>query len=223
MKRRSPGPTAPRIADLTAIDRTLLLDELEWHDLDVGHDLTGEVLERVEMRGTRCVDASFTGADLRAARLIDVEFVQCECSGARFDESSATRVVFRDCRLSGALFNAGRWTDVRFVDCRIDGADFRMLSAERVWFERCNLGLAEFRAATIANARFIDCDLTGTEFSQARIADAHLHGSRLDGIRGVDGLQRPVITSEQAIPLAWAVLGAMGVVVDDGTDEGDPA
>mgnify|MGYP000597244612 CR=1 FL=1 len=127
-----------------------------------------------------------------------------------------------DCRLAGALFNASRWADVRFVDCRLDGADFRMLTAERVWFERCNLGLAEFRAATITHARFVDCDLTGTEFSQARIADARLHGSRLDGIRGVDGLQRPVITSEQAIPLAWAVLGAMGVVVDDDpTDEGD--
>jgi uncharacterized protein YjbI with pentapeptide repeats len=100
----------------------------------------------------------------------------------------------------------------------MNGADFRMLTGERVWFERCDLGLAEFRAATIKGARFLECDLTGAEFSQARIPDAPLHRSRLDGIRGVDGLQRPVITTDQVMPLAWSMLTAHGVVVDDDPD-----
>jgi uncharacterized protein YjbI with pentapeptide repeats len=220
VKRHTAPPVAPRIDAVSMIERAALLADLEWHELAITHDLSDEVLERVEMRATRCTSSPFTGADLRGSRLVDVQFVHCECSGARFDDGSATRVEFRDCRMSGALFNAGRWADVRFVDCRIDGADFRMLNAERVWFERCNLGLAEFRSAAVAGARFIDCDLSGADFSQARIADARLHGSRLDGIRGVDGLQRPIITSEQAIPLAWAVLGALGVVIDDEGDDG---
>jgi hypothetical protein len=41
----------------------------------------------------------------------------------------------------------------------------------------------------------------------------------VDGIRGVDGLQRPVIDSEQAIPLAWVMLALHGVVIDDEGDD----
>ncbi|MFM2077794.1 MAG: hypothetical protein RJA49_1684, partial [Actinomycetota bacterium] len=42
--------------------------------------------------------------------------------------------------------------------------------------------------------------------------------SRLDGIRGVDGLQRPIISTDQVMPLAWSMLSAHGVVVDDESD-----
>ena len=65
MKRRTSHPVAPRIGGLASTDLESLLADPEWHELEVRHDFTGESLERVEIRGSRATDASFTGADLR--------------------------------------------------------------------------------------------------------------------------------------------------------------
>jgi uncharacterized protein YjbI with pentapeptide repeats len=200
--------------------RDVLLDDPEWDEITVAHDLAGADLEQVQMRAVRCTSAQFTGADLQRARMVDVVFERCELSGVRFDESSLTRVEFRDCRMSGTQFNACRMADVRVIGCRLDGSSFRMATGERVWFVDSVLARAELRAAELKWARFERCELEGADFTQARIPDASLHGSRLDGLRGVDGLQRPVIEAAQVMSLAWSLLAVHGVVVEGLDDDG---
>ena len=110
-------------------------------------------------------------------------------------------------------FNASRANDVRFVGCRLDGASYRMVHGERVWFEDCILTEAEFCAAELTRVRFERCDLTAADFSQARIPDADLRGSIVEGLRGVGGLQRPIIDAAQVVPFAYSLMAVHGVVI----------
>jgi uncharacterized protein YjbI with pentapeptide repeats len=123
--------------------------------------------------------------------------------------------------MSGVQLGAAHLTDVRFVNCRLDGAGFRMIRGKRIWFEDSQLPEAEFAAAEVSHARFDHCDLTGADFSQARIPDARLQGSRLDGLRGVLGLQRPVIDAHQAVVFGLLLLPAHGIVIDDDSAPSD--
>jgi uncharacterized protein YjbI with pentapeptide repeats len=185
----------------------------DWYDVEITGSFAGVELDGLAVQCARAASAQFTGAVMERARLIDVVFDQCELSGVRMDDAALTRVEFRDCRLSGAQFAAGRFTDVRFVDCRLDGAAFRMVHGDRVWFEGCVLTEAELYGAELTAARFEHCDLSGADFSQGRIPDASLRGSELLGLRGIGGLQRPIIDEAQVISLAHALMGVHGVVI----------
>ena len=222
MNRASgPGtPRAPRLGVLAEPDRVDLLAELDWLDVSVAHDLSGTDLGEVRMQGIRFASAQLVAANLQRGRTIDTVFDGCDLSGARFDDGALTRVEFRDCRLSGVQFNASRLNDLRFVGCRLDGASFRMAHGERVWFEHCVLTEAEFTATEVVGARFEHCDLTAADFSQARIGDASLLGSVVDGLRGVTGLQRPIIDATQVVPFAYSLMAVHGVVIrTEGDDE----
>lgn len=210
-------PRAPRLGPLTAVSREDLAVDRDWYDVSIEHDLGGSDLCELNMQCARCVMSQFVGADMQRARLIDVAFEGCDLSGALLEDSSLTRVEFRNCRLSGGQFNASRLNDVRFIGCRMDGACLRMVHGERLWFEDCVLTEAEFYAAELAGARLVGCDLAGADFSQARIPDAHLVGSNVSDLRGVGGLQRPVIDPTQVTPFALSLLTLHGVVVQEAT------
>ena len=214
------SPRAPRLGGLATATRDELLAELDWYDVSVTCELSGAPLCQLQVRGARFSSVPLVSSDLQGARLIDAAFDGCDLSGARFDEAALTRCEFRDCRLSGVQFNAARANDVRFVGCRLDGASFRMVHGERVWFEDCILTEAEFCAAELTRVRFERCDLTAADFSQARIPDADLRGSIVEGLRGVGGLQRPIIDAAQVVPFAYSLMALHGVVIrTEGDDE----
>ena len=213
-------PRPPRLGGLLAADHADLLRDLDWADVDVRGDFAGVCLGQLQVQGARVTSSKFVGADLQRARIIDAVIDGSDLSGARIDEAALTRVEFRDCRLSGAQFNASRLTDMRFTGCRLDGASFRMVRGDRVWFEDCVLTEAELYAAELSAARFERCELGRADFSQARIPDARLVGSTLDDIRGIGGLQRPVIDATQVVQLAYALMAVHGVVIQDLEDDG---
>lgn len=220
MTRLAPGtPHPPRLGTLAVAASEDLLMDHDWYDVEISGSFAGADLDQLSVQAARAASAQFTGAQMERARLIDVVFDQCELSGVRLEDASFTRVEFRGCRLSGAQFNAGRMTDVRFVDCRLDGAGFRMTHGDRVWFDGCALTDAELYGAELTAAHFEHCDLAGADFSQARIPDASLRGSELHGLRGIGGLQRPVIDEVQILPLAYSLMTVHGVVVHTDDDE----
>ena len=213
-------PRAPRIDSVQDATRAELIADLDWQNASVSEDLSNCDLGQLRTQAARCASATFVGADLQQARLIDTLFDGCDLSGARLDDTALTRVEFRDCRLSGVQFNASRLNDVRFVGCRLDGASFRMAHGERVWFEQCVLTEVEFTATEIVGTRFEHCDLTAADFSQARIGDASLIGSVVAGLRGVSGLQRPIIDASQVVSFAYSLMAVHGVVIrTEGDDE----
>lgn len=156
---------------------------------------------------------TFTAFD--GSRIRDSVFVDCEASGTSLEGAGLSRVEFRRCRLAGAVLSRGVLRDVRFVDCQLHDLQFRLAEGERVRFESCDMGDADLYGSKLEKCDFFDCDLTHAEFSQAALAGARLHGSKLDELRGVSSLAGVVISSAQTVPLALQMLATAGVVVDD--------
>lgn len=193
----------------------------EWHAADVTGDATGASIERIEIVGcTLRIRAS--GARGEGARIADSLFEGCELSGVQFPQSRWQRVVLRDCRLSGADLGQAHLRDVRFVDCRLDEVNLRMIDAQRVQFEGCELTRADFGSARLAEVACTDCTLAEAELSGAGISGLRLHGSRVDGLRGVLALRGAVIDPDQVVALGSRALLELGVVIR-ARDSDEPA
>ena len=54
------------------------------------------------------------------------------------------------------------------------------------------------------------------QVSQAKLEGSRLQGSTLERIQGAGGLRGVVVGSDQVVPLAYALLDAMGITIDDG-------
>jgi uncharacterized protein YjbI with pentapeptide repeats len=211
---RAPHP-ARLAARLEVLDGPDLDDDAEWDGVEVAGDLSGRSACDLEIVGSRVIGAQLTGSTLDRLRVVDTVFERCDLSGTVIDSGAWSRVELRDCRMSGFAASRVELRDVRFSGCRLDEASFRMTHGERVVFESCDLRGADFYETALQMADLVDCDLTGARFGRAELRGARLHGSRLDDLVGAAALAGVVIDSAQVTPLAYGLIQALDIVVDD--------
>ena len=68
---------------------------------------------------------------------------------------------------------------------------------------------------TLRGARFEGCDLTGAQFSGARMTGTRLARCELTGISGVTSMRGAIVTSADAVALAFILAGALGITIED--------
>jgi uncharacterized protein YjbI with pentapeptide repeats len=205
----------PHLPDhLEVVDEPVIEDETELVEVAIGGDLSFTEASSVEIAACR-VRARFTGAHLDRARLVDSLIIDSDFSCAELAGVSVTRVEFRGCRLSGLVADLGGFADVAFVDCRLDGANLRMTRWSRSAFAGCDLREADLSGADLGGANLVRCDLRGATVDRARLHGCRLHHSQLDGVRGGEALRGVAIASDQIVPVALALFGALGIVLDD--------
>jgi uncharacterized protein YjbI with pentapeptide repeats len=95
-----------------------------------------------------------------------------------------------------------------------------MTSWQRAEFEDCELVDADFYAASLPASRFARCDLSGVQLSKCVLTGSELHWSVLDRLQGAEALRGVTISSDQILPAALALFGAMAITVDDELREG---
>lgn len=85
-----------------------------------------------------------------------------------------------------------------------------------------SLADADVTETRLRSAALLDCELSGIDLTGARIQGLSLHGSTLDSIRGASALLDDAaalldaglrIGADQVIPLAAALIEALGVTV----------
>lgn len=211
-----PRPKPPLVTEQLDRAEDPLADDVAWSGVTAGPDasFSGAAAD-CEMIGSRLQGVRLTGAVLERLRLIDVELDDCELSGVLFEDASVVRVRFTRCRLSGIVAAGLKAHDVTFVDCKLDGANFRMANWERSEWTSCDLTDADFYAAKLGGCAFLECTLTRLELSKAACRGLALHGSTLEGIRGADALGGCLIGPNQVVPLGIALVGALGIRVQD--------
>jgi hypothetical protein len=200
---------------VVASDPVPLGDDVEWSASKVTGDFSSQRGERVDISQCRVESSGLTAVELPRLRTTDAVFVDCELSGATFQEAVLTRVEFKQCRMLGISMPGARLHDIAFVECRLDGAEFRMADCARVQFDRCALVGADFYGARLNQVSIFDSDLTGAEFSKAVFKDGRLHGSKLEGLRGGGYLKSVTIDSTQILPMALQMFSSFGIDVDD--------
>jgi uncharacterized protein YjbI with pentapeptide repeats len=216
MATRPALPIAPRLpADLAPAGDLSLDDDVRWEGLSIEADLAGQVAEDPDIRECRLSACSLVGAELVRARISDSVFERCDLSAATLVRAVVTRVQFTDCRLSGADLSAARLQDVVFSECRLVDATLRMASARRARFEGCDISGADLYAAQLPGVRIFGSDLSRAELSRATLTDGMLHGSKLEDIKGAEALRGTTIGSSQVMPVAFQLLGVLGITVDD--------
>jgi uncharacterized protein YjbI with pentapeptide repeats len=177
-----------------------------------------EVPEHVadlSLQECRWEGADLSGRSFGGLRCRDTEFVHCDLSGAVLDDAGLTRVTFTDCRLTGIVLSGASLTDVHIRDCRADMANLRMARAKFLLVEDTGLQGADFYRFTGRDCGLVGCDLTGASFVDADLAEAYLHRSTLDDVRGAFSLRGSRISADQQIPLGGALLAALGIQVTE--------
>jgi uncharacterized protein YjbI with pentapeptide repeats len=211
-----PDPRQPPRLDGDLVERP-------GHELDDG-DLLEDVswtgaepraARDVEVLRSRLTNVVLTGLELDGWRLVDVELVECELSGAVLAGASWERVVLRRCRLSGLVAAELKATDLRLEGCKADGAWLRASVLDRCELVDSDLTGADLYGARVTRSAFRRCDLTEVDVSASRFEHVSLHGSTVDRMKGADALQGCTIGSDQLVPLAVPILAARRITVDD--------
>ena len=79
----------------------------------------------------------------------------------------------------------------------------------------------DFYGARLKNVRLVGCDLSESDFTRASLDEVRLHRSKLELIKGGASLKGAVISSDQVVPLAYELIRALGIrVEDEDEDEG---
>ena len=76
-------------------------------------------------------------------------------------------------------------------------------------------GESSFAGLPCVFVRFTGCDLTGAQFTGAQMAGARLTRCELTGIGGVTSMRGSVVTSADAVALAFILASALGITIDD--------
>ena len=126
-----------------------------------------------------------------------------------------TRVEFRSCRLSGLQAPTGTFSDVGFVDSKLDGGNCRMTTWTRAELIDSDLSDSDFSSAALPGSHVLRCNLTAAQFSKSDLTGSRIVGSKVDGLRGAESLRGVTIGSDEVIPVALAIFGALGIAVDD--------
>lgn len=209
-----PEPIAPEApAEPVAVERLASHDdvvEFTFGPADLANaDLAHLRLVRGVVRAVQ-----FTSTRLRGCTLVDVQFDDCEFSGADFHDASLTRVAFRNCRMVGVGYSEAELGHVRFNDCKLDDANFRFARLDHVWADSSSLREADAYEASLVAVRFDVCDLTRVDLAKATIDGLDLRGSTIDELRGAALLRDVRIGADQVVPLATSVFAETGIRID---------
>jgi uncharacterized protein YjbI with pentapeptide repeats len=211
----SPWVAAPEVPDNLSEAEDALADDARLEAVRLSGAWVQESLEGVEISSSVVRGLRLTGSSIDGLHLNDVVVTDCELSGVTLTASIFRGVRFERCRMSGLVAAELNARHVQMTDCQMDGAWFRMASFVRCEFSGCDLRDADFYAANLKDVRLLHSTLDNTEWSKAALDNVALHGSSLDGLRGVKALRRLVIGSDQLLPLAIPILNSLGIVVDD--------
>lgn len=206
-------PLPPRLLrELPRVDLADV-DDGDLRDVELHGSLPPGFDEPLQLSGVRLVGVSLVGAALAGSRFIDVEIVGSDLSGADLEGSAFTRVAARDARMSGVQFAWSTWHDVHLVECRLDTVNLARLTVQRLRCERSSFRGGDLRMAKVTGAAWWDCDLGELDVNQVTLDRVQLHGSTLDGLRGVVSLRPVQVDDEQFHVLAQHLLTELGISV----------
>jgi uncharacterized protein YjbI with pentapeptide repeats len=169
----------------------------------------------VDIDQCRFKTVNFGRSVLDRVRISDSVFHGCDFANLRSSRGSLTRVTFTGSRMTGMAWADGILREVTAQDCRMDMAAFRFTVFKHVVFSDCKLVQADFHEADLRGVRFEHCDLSGAQFSNAQMEGTRLSYCTLDGVGGVTSFRGAVVTSGDALGLAYTLASALGITIED--------
>jgi uncharacterized protein YjbI with pentapeptide repeats len=221
MKARLRQPVRPKLpvsftgAELPAND---IRDEGSYRSLEyVNVDLSKRDAASVDIGQCRFKRVSLAQTELDRALISDAVFEGCDLANLRARDCSFIRATLSGSRMMGMSWAEGSVRETVFSGCGMDMSSFRFSVFKRVVFADCKLRHADFQEADLRGARFERCDLTAAQFSKAQMEGTRFAHCTLAGLNGVTSLRGAIVTSEDALGLAYSLAGALGITIEDET------
>ena len=220
-RKQTVGPgrvEAPRVAeelvplDGETVDDGDVLDGVLW--TGAGPLDSGSIRE-LQVTASRLSGVRLTGLELEDLTLLNTAVDACELSGAVVSGGRCERVAFADCRMSGLVASDLKARHVRFSNCQLDGAWLRAASFDHCELVDCDLTGADLSGARLVATRLIRCRLDGAYLGNAYADELALHGSTIDGTKGIANLRKVIIASDQLVDVALPLLAAHQIRIDD--------
>ncbi len=150
-------------------------------------------LDGVDLSQATLDKSDLSGASLRDARLVRATLEDVDADGIVLVDAVATRVRFRDARLSGADLRRADFTEADFGGADLDGstaedarfavARMKGATARKGRWGRADLSDAHLRTADLSGIDLREAVLSGTDFTEANLTGAHLQGATGSGSR----------------------------------------
>lgn len=162
-------------------------------------------------------DSSFSGVNLRRARLNDVWLSGDRFVAVRLAESSWQDVTAGSCVLAGVEAFGAVLRRVVFRSCKLDSVNLRAAALHEVVFEDCVLRDVDLGGAKLNGVSFPGSALERIRLGKAVLKRTDLRGATvLDIAEGYESLGGAVIDTGQLLELAPALAANLGITVKDG-------
>jgi uncharacterized protein YjbI with pentapeptide repeats len=150
-------------------------------------------LERVNL-----ADSSFNTITIKDARLTNCDIANLSTRGL-----TLLRVELIDCRMTGLSGGDVDAQDVLIRDGDQRYSQMRSSRFRNTEFDNCNFEEGDFQGTDFTGAIFRRCNLRNVEMGKARLPDADLRGSIVEGMHiAVEGLRGAVVDPAQAMTFA---------------------
>ena len=117
--------------------------------------------QRLRMRDARIEDSDLANINLTGSVLERVEIRSTRLTGATCNEAQWSSVLFHECKLNMALLRMACLEHCVFEHCNLIEADFYAADLSGVIFRKCDLSRADLSHAKLTGADIRDCRIDG--------------------------------------------------------------
>ncbi len=117
--------------------------------------------QRVRMRDVRIENSDLANIDLTGGLLERVEIISTRLTGAKCNEAQFRSVLFQECKLDLAMFRMAKLQHCIFENCNLADADFYEADLAGAIFRKSDLSRADISHANLADADIRDCRIDG--------------------------------------------------------------
>jgi uncharacterized protein YjbI with pentapeptide repeats len=117
--------------------------------------------QHLRIRDTHIENADLANIDLTGSLLERVEIVSTRLTGAKCNEIQLKSVLFQECKLDLAMLRMAKLEHCVFENCNLTEADFYESDLSGAIFSKCDLSRADISHASLTGADVRDCRIDG--------------------------------------------------------------
>jgi uncharacterized protein YjbI with pentapeptide repeats len=126
--------------------------------------------QRMRMRDIRIENSDLANIDLTGSLLERVEILSTRLTGAKCNEAQFRNVLFQECKLDLAMLRMAKLEQCVFENCNLTEADFYAADLSGAIFRKCDLSRADISHANLTGADIRDCRIDGMRGTPASAA-----------------------------------------------------
>ena len=142
-------------------------------------DFTEKPLPKDEYENSIFIMCNFSNSDLSDIKFIDCEFIGCDLSMAKLENTALRDVKFKDSKMLGLQFDTCHefGLSFSFENCLLNHSSFFKTKQNKIIFKDSQLQEVDFSECDLSGSLFDSCDLAGAVFKNTILEKADFRTS----------------------------------------------